>query len=401
MRYLLSTLHTKSRYGRMLPYALLSALITFLGVRVFDGDTDSDVTTIKSQFAPPPAHADVPSGGSGCSGVESCSSGDSPPGCCFPATARIKVPSGFMPISSLQEGDVVNSYNEKSGEFTTSRVAKVLLHNSEGGDKHDFNISPLLRVTYLKSDNQTDVAVVTANHPVLDGISKEYREARTFAAGDKLITPDGSVEIISVEEVSEASYVENDGTVYNLTLTDGPHTYIADGVVVHNKDPDTPDTCCFPAGVLVEAKSGPQAIELLAEGEEVVSYDEETNTWVTSVIGEVIVHDGQNHSAHNFTEHGLLEVVYKDGDGMEHSIPVTGNHPVFDSNQNNYRSIESFSEGDGIRTQAGDVSIIRITKLDPTTYFNADSQIVYNLHMKEGPANYIANGVLVHNKDYL
>ncbi len=188
----------------------------------------------------PRANADTPHTCSTCDS-SACSSGASSSadgggescgctGCCFLPNAKVAVENGEVAIADLKVGDKVVSYDEATGAFGLSTIEKVVIHNKETGDEHDFINHPLMKIT---ADNGQEL-IVTSNHPILDATLKTYRSVAEFVIGDKLMTKDGEVAIAAIEKLDETQYESQ--TVYNLTLTDGPHTYMVDKVVVHNKD---------------------------------------------------------------------------------------------------------------------------------------------------------------------
>jgi hypothetical protein len=154
---------------------------------------------------------------------------------------------------------------------------------------------------------------------------------------------------------------------------------------------------CFTAGTLVSTHDGLVPIESIQPGVKVISYDERADSFATSTVGQVIVHtEGLN--ANNFSEQPLLRVSIKDKKGVT-ATEVTSNHPYYDVSRKEYRAIGEFKVGDRVRTQDGEGVFESIeVVIDGTEKFERTSATVYNLHMSEGPHNYLANGVVVHNK---
>ena len=159
-------------------------------------------------------------GGGGCGGC----------GCCFLPTTQVQTPDGPVAISQLTVDQIVTAYDEVTQEYTTATVAQVLRHGEAGVDQHDFNAAPLLELQHEQGK-----LIVTANHPIYDTVTATFKPAGDFEVGNTLLTQTQPVSITGVTELEEAEHLEADKIVYNLTLTAGPHTYIADGIVVHNK----------------------------------------------------------------------------------------------------------------------------------------------------------------------
>jgi len=139
-------------------------------------------------------------------------------GGCFPAGVQIAGPAGARPIETLRVGDAVFAVDE-SGAVTTARVDA--LHRTDNA---------LVEV-------QTDrgVLTTTAEHP-LRLAAGGYRPAGDLAPGDAVLVMgrgDGSQQL-EAATVQAVRVTGRRAAVYNLTV-DGPHTFVADGFVVHNK----------------------------------------------------------------------------------------------------------------------------------------------------------------------
>lgn len=132
---------------------------------------------------------------------------------CFLAGTEISLADGTTkPVEDIAVGDVVLAYDEASGEMKPDAVKQV--HR------------PTLVDSYLVVNERLHL---TSAHPVLsDGAWVEIGDLRV---GDSLTAADGgTVTIDSIEEVREPV------TVYNFAVN--PYgTYVADGIIVHNKPP--------------------------------------------------------------------------------------------------------------------------------------------------------------------
>lgn len=113
------------------------------------------------------------------------------------------------PIEEIKKGDKVLAYDEKSKEFKTAKVTKVLNHISDG---------------YLVINGNLKI---TENHPVYS--NGKWIHIGRLKEGDMLFDDKKqAVQIISKEHVP--------GKVKTYNLDVNPyHTYIANGYVVHNK----------------------------------------------------------------------------------------------------------------------------------------------------------------------
>ncbi len=128
-----------------------------------------------------------------------------------------------------------------------------------------------------------------------------------------------------------------------------------------------------------------------------MSYDEKTGAWTTSVVGVHIVHDGEAAPLHDFAVHTLRRITLGSDEGVGQEVIVTSNHGCFDPDRDTYRPAGEFVIGDSLRTPEGDVAVLAIEEVSTEAVFGDAVPVVYNLHMQQGPANYVAGGLLVHN----
>lgn len=145
--------------------------------------------------------------------LSSCSCEDS----CFVAGTLVDTPDGPRPIETLVPGDVVWSVNVTSGTKHPARVEAV--HTGTGVDFHAVRV------------NGVTTHPMTANHPVLDARTQRFVPVSQLEDGARLM--DASGQVTALERRSRAWELPQ--TVYNLQVTGPDHTFVADGVVVHNK----------------------------------------------------------------------------------------------------------------------------------------------------------------------
>ena len=139
----------------------------------------------------------------------SCGSGG-----CFLEGTEITMADGTRKrIEDIEAGDEVLAYQESDGEMRPEKVKSV--HDPAPAEYH-IVVNGAIRLT--------------ASHPMLsDG---KWVEIGELKVGDSLTRADGTTfQIETLETVKE------DVTVYNFSV-DVDETYVADGVVVHNKPPD-------------------------------------------------------------------------------------------------------------------------------------------------------------------
>jgi len=114
------------------------------------------------------------------------------------------------PIKMIQKGDEVLAYDESSGKSKPSKVLRI-------------------HVPYTVKQYRVinDEIRLTENHPVLS-------EGQWVAAGDLRVGDTMTLANGSKAEIHSIVIFEDTATVYNIQVESG--TYIANGVVVHNKE---------------------------------------------------------------------------------------------------------------------------------------------------------------------
>jgi len=135
-------------------------------------------------------------------------------GGCFPAGTMIKTPKGEAPIDRLRAGDTIIAV-DKNGQPVTARIIET--HATK---------SPL---QIIKTGH--GLLKTTQEHP-LALASGGFRPAGELSIGDRILTWNDTQ--CTADSVTDKSYTGMPETVYNLTV-DWPHTFVADGVIVHNK----------------------------------------------------------------------------------------------------------------------------------------------------------------------
>ena len=152
---------------------------------------------------------------------------------CFPAGTLVSTPTGLVAIESLLVGDLVYGFDihqdsstiNYAAELVASPITKLYIHTWAEADEFSY----LLVITH-----EHGVLTITAGHEVLSssrdatGPFEGFVRAEHLTVGDVIYTTDGTPSIIQ-EIVLGDEY----DLVYNLEI-DGVHTYIADGIRVHN-----------------------------------------------------------------------------------------------------------------------------------------------------------------------
>jgi len=134
-------------------------------------------------------------------------------GGCFGPDTRIRTPKGEIAISQLKPGDVVVALDERGGRIETSI------------DSVETTRSALLRI-----DTDRGALTTTREHPLLTDRG-DFREAGDLREGDRIVMATASgIANATVRAASAGA----ESQVFTLSVGE-PHTFIADGFVVHNK----------------------------------------------------------------------------------------------------------------------------------------------------------------------
>ncbi|MBI5584589.1 MAG: Hint domain-containing protein [Deltaproteobacteria bacterium] len=271
-------------------------------------------------------------------------------GGCFPAGTVIVTPQGERPIERLAAGDEILAV-DPDGRPIRSRVKTILV-----------NKNPLVKI---KTPGGSQLA--TADHPFSLGDGR-FRAAGDLRVGDRITRwKEGR---LVAEKVRGIEAGPGEGLVFNLEV-DEPHTFIAGGLVVHNKGGG-----CLPAGTPVRTPQGQTNIESLSQGTPVLAVDPEGKI-VPARVEKLFQ-----------TRALLLEIVTEAG-----SLRTTADHPLGGPDG-------GFVTAGGLRPgqevlfwKDGALRTARVIR----TNREERPQPVYNLSVG-WPNTFLALGFLAHNK---
>lgn len=140
--------------------------------------------------------------------------GCSTPSCFLSGTPILLADGSVKPIENIKVGDLVMAFDEDTNEYKQDKVKETYKHKTD---------NYLIINGYLK---------ITKNHPVYS--NGQWIEIGKLKIKDKLFNFKAEPETItSIKEINQ------EVTVYNLEVSHY-QTYIAGGVVVHNKKAPTP-----------------------------------------------------------------------------------------------------------------------------------------------------------------
>lgn len=130
---------------------------------------------------------------------------------CFPAHSLVRTAAGMTPIVSIKPGDLVTSFDARSGNICNRKVIRLKSHQPR-------------RLYQIELEND-EMIETTASHSFLSG--RGWKTTRRLRLGDAVHTVDGLVPVRKVTKTSCCA------PVYNL-ITECEHTFVVHGCVVHN-----------------------------------------------------------------------------------------------------------------------------------------------------------------------
>ena len=271
-------------------------------------------------------------------------------GGCFPAGTKIATPRGTVSIETLASGDEVFAVDTDGRTVRTS--VKVLFISK----------SPVMEIR-----TGEEVLAATEEHPVSIGKGR-FRQAGNLQPGDRILKwKDGRLVERKVHGISPPV---GDELVFNLQV-EAPNTFIADGIVVHNKGGG-----CFPAGTPICTPKGETAIEKLSPGEPVLALDPQGRRVETRVEK---IFDTRSLVLAVETDRGRLRTT------SDHPVGVSGGMFISAGRLRPGQKVLTWNDGDVrfatvLRTQLGE-------KEEP----------VYNLSVGS-PNTFLAATFVTHNK---
>lgn len=282
---------------------------------------------------------------------------------CFLADTPVKTPQGTVMIQDLTPGDLVVSFNEKTGKLENSSVEKIEVLGAR---------------EYFTIKTASGSVDVTSEHPFY---TKDKDENLVTVKVSELREDDFIVahyfeDTIDEERILSIRKHVKDVVIYNLINVTPNHNYFVGDAsfLVHNKGG------CFVYGTPISTKDGTVPIQELSVGDKIISYNESTLTTEESIISDI----------DSFNVKGYYEV-----ETETHSVGVTLEHPFYIVNADGEMYIKTVGElkiGDTVHLQNGTFELIT-----DVTYHDEVVR-VYNLINVAPNHNYFANRILVHNK---
>jgi predicted lipid-binding transport protein (Tim44 family) len=271
-------------------------------------------------------------------------------GGCFPSGTKIATPNGTVAIETLISGDEVFAVNNDGRTVRTT--VKVLFISK----------SPVMQVR-----TSEEVLAATEEHPVGIGAGR-FRQVGELRPGDRILKwKEGRLVAKKVRAISSSA---GDELVFNLQV-DEPNTFIADGIVVHNKGGG-----CFPAGTPISTPKGETPIEKVSPGEAVLALDPRGRMVETRVEK---IFETRSLVLAVETDKGLLRTT------PDHPVGLPGGEFLPAGRLRPGQKILAWDDG-GVRS----ATILR-TRMDER------EEPVYNLSVGS-PNTFLASNFLTHNK---
>lgn len=152
---------------------------------------------------------------------------DDTPTSCFPAGVQISTPRGTTAIENVHKGDSILSIDPISGDASISIVESV---------------TAAVAAEWLQVKTASGVNLrVTQHHPFWTPSSRQFIPIGDLRSGDLLGRWRGDG--IRRDSILSVGTTKEPTTVYHLVVDRPPHTFLADGYIVHNKT--YPPTCVF------------------------------------------------------------------------------------------------------------------------------------------------------------
>ena len=263
-------------------------------------------------------------------------------GGCFEQGTPVLTPHGPVPIETLQIGDTVIGIGDGKGQ---TAIVQALIE-----------VQP---EEYLELSVAGQTLHVTPEHPfqTAPGV---FRMASRLQVGDPL----------SCGPITSIRRIAAEHPAYNLIVSPGG-TFLADGVVVHNKG------CFLPDTPILRADGTEVAIRDVRKGDELLAFKPEGQVVHTRVC-KILIHEVD----------GYLEVVTE-----RTRLRVTVEHPFY-VGDGTFKTLEALQVGDSV--YAYDGRSLSAQKISSIAHVQARTR-VYNLQVGE-PNTFFANSVAVHNK---
>lgn len=164
---------------------------------------------------------------------------------CFPAGTMVSTPHGLKPIEDIQIGDEVYAYDagirwglkDPTPIFDSKPEVRKVIDTAKHIFADEISPSPLVKVIYEGGE-----LIATGSHEIqsssrqTEGSDPGFVRAHELQPGDIIYNEEGQEVVVTTVE-----YIGDYSVVYNLEVEE-LHTYIANGIRVHNGGTTTTTT---------------------------------------------------------------------------------------------------------------------------------------------------------------
>lgn len=271
-------------------------------------------------------------------------------GGCLEQGTLIQTPTGQVPVEQLAVGDRV--WTTIDGSLQTGIVrARVEVAPRE----------------YCELTAGDHTLRITREHPIQTRPGM-FRAAAQLRPGDTITVR--THDQLQIARLSSVVRVQAKRPAYNLLVAPGG-TFLANGIVVHNKG------CFLPDTPILRSDGSATSISAIRPGDDLLAFTAE-GAIVRATVNQILTHDVDEYAVVT-TEHITLR--------------VTPEHPFY-VGDGTFKTLEALKVGDRIYAYDGHgltaQTISSIARVRSRTR-------VYNLQT-DAPHTFFANGIAVHNK---
>ena len=300
---------------------------------------------------------------------------------CFVAGTKITLEGGSKKnIEDIKSGDVVATFDLKTGEVVHNVVNAVLSKNVSNVVKYKFDNGETLKCTPDHPIYVEDKGWTSFNHELSNELYSLEEQVKQIQVGDRVKLITGTTQIVEINAFSE------EVAVYNLQDIEGNHNFFANNVLVHNR-------FCFVAGTKITLEGGSKKnIEDIVIGDEVLSFNESSNLIEPKKVVELKQPVHSDLVKYHLSNDTTLTCTY-DHPIYTSELELVSYKPEWTNERYNLgREVSQIKVGDMVRLSTYGYTAVKEIEVLP----EVDTQTY--IFTVEDNHNFYANDILVHNK---